>query len=96
MNFWMRFHVLTIDKPVCFQILAIQNGVGPLDAYERSARVAEEVMPILQAGLHKTYAELYDSQLRVVRQNSRLRETQQNLLQTNQELEDRPRCALAN
>ena len=89
MNFWMRFHVLTIDKPVCFQILAIQNGVDPLDAYKRSARVAEEAMPILQAGLHKTYAELYDSQLRVVRQNSRLRETQQNLLQTNQELEDR-------
>lgn len=89
MNFWMRFHVLTIDKPVCFQILAIQNGVSPLEAYAQSAHVAEQAMPILQAGMHKTYADLYDSQLRVVRQNSRLRETQQSLLQSNQELEDR-------
>jgi two-component system, NtrC family, sensor kinase len=89
MNFWTRYHVLTIDKPVCFQILAIQQGVSPKDAYLQSARVAERAMPILQAGMHKTYADLYDSQLRVVRQNSRLRETQNNLLQTNQELEDR-------
>ena len=89
MNFWMRFHVLTIDKPVCFQILAIQEGVSPREAYLQSVHVAEQAMPVIQADMHKTYADLYDSQLRVVRQNSRLRETQQGLQQTNQELEER-------
>lgn len=60
MNFWMRFHVLTIDKPVRFQIPAIQAGVSPRDAYLQSVHVAEQAMPILQAGMHKTYADLYD------------------------------------
>lgn len=46
-------------------------------------------MPILQAGMHKTYADLYDSQLRVVRQNSRLRETQQIRYRATRSSEDR-------
>jgi signal transduction histidine kinase len=39
--------------------------------------------------MHQTYSELYDSQLRVVHQNSHLLEVQHKLKHTNQELEER-------
>lgn len=89
MSFWMRYHVLTIDRPVAHQLLAIQRGVSPKQAYIDSAVVAHEAMPELFSDLHRTYAELYDSQLNVVRQNYRLRDARNELYAINHELEDR-------
>ncbi len=87
--FWMRYHILTIDKPVCAQFLAMRKGMSSEEAYSHSAAVIIEAVPLLLGGLHQTYSELYDSQLRVVHQNSHLLEVQQKLKQTNQELEER-------
>lgn len=89
MSFWMRYHVLTIDRPVAHQLLAIQRGVSPRQAFLESAAVAHEAMPELFSDLHRTYAELYDSQLNVVRQNNRLRDARNELFTVNQALEDR-------
>lgn len=87
--FWMRYHILTIDKPVCAQFLAMRKGMSSEEAYSQSAAVVIEAVPLILGGLHQTYSELYDSQLRVVHQNSHLLEVQQKLKQTNQELEER-------
>lgn len=87
--FWMRYHILTIDKPVCSQFLAMRNGVNAEEAYSQSAAVVIDAVPLLLGGMHQTYSELYDSQLRVVHQNSHLLDVQQKLKQTNQELEAR-------
>ena len=81
--FWMRYHILTIDKPVCAQFLAMRKGLSSEEAYSQSAAVVIEAVPLILGGLHQTYSELYDSQLRVVHQNSHLLEVQQKLKQTN-------------
>ncbi|WP_024872588.1 ATP-binding protein [Tolumonas lignilytica] len=87
--FWMRYHILTIDKPVCSQFLAMRQGMSAEEAHERSAAIVIEAVPLILGGLHQTYSELYDSQLHVVHQNSHLLDVQRKLKQTNQELEDR-------
>lgn len=87
MSFWLRFHVLTIDRPVAYQIQAIARGVSSRQAFVESVKVACEAMPELLSGLHNTYADLYDSQLNVVRQNNRLRETRKELEENNRLLE---------
>jgi two-component system, NtrC family, sensor kinase len=87
--FWLRFHILTIDKPVCAQFLFMRQGISAAEAYSRSAAIVIESVPSLLGGMHQTYSELYSSQLRVVHQNSHLLDVQQKLKQTNQELENR-------
>lgn len=89
MSFWLRYHILTIDKPVAYQLQAIERGVSPKQAYMDSSQVACEAMPEVLAGLHHTYADLYDSQLNVVRQNNRLREVRNALEENNRLLEVR-------
>jgi hemerythrin-like metal-binding protein len=87
--FWMRYHILTIDKPVCYQFMAMRKGLSAEEAYSQSAAIVIEAVPLLLGGMHQTYSELYDSQLRVVHQNSHLLEVQHKLKHTNQELEER-------
>lgn len=87
--FWMRYHILTIDKPVCYQFLAMRKGLSAEEAYSQSAGIVIEAVPLLLGGMHQTYSELYDSQLRVVHQNSHLLDVQHKLKHTNQELEER-------
>lgn len=85
--FWMRYHILTIDKPVCFQILEIRKGQTPEAALEGSANVVLSAVPLILGNLHQTYSELYDSQLQVVHQNAYLRDAQHKLKDVNLELE---------
>lgn len=87
--FWMRYHILTIDKPVCYQFLAMRKGMSAEEAHAHSAEIVIEAVPLILGGLHQTYSELYDSQLHVVHQNSHLLEAQRNLKQIDQRLEDR-------
>ncbi len=85
--FWMRYHILTIDKPVCYQILEMRKGINQEKAEEASAQIVLGAVPLLLGNLHQTYSELYDSQLQVVHQNAYLRETHHHLKDVNLELE---------
>jgi hemerythrin-like metal-binding domain len=88
-TFWLRLHVLTVDRPCCHQILAMRQGISARKAYQQSANVAVEAMPTLLEGMKKTYITLYDSQLQLVHQNIRLKEVQDSLSLANQALEHR-------
>lgn len=87
--FWMRYHVLAVDKPVFAHMKAISDGKTPKEACIVASNVVRDVAPVLLDGVGKTYTELYDTQLHIAKQNHNLRLIQHELQMSNQALEAR-------